>query len=92
MIDVPVELVSVLEEFVRALRECGHRGWAHRMERARMEIMAGNAHGLDIVLNAFGGTAGINDLVLPGDHRVKVLAAQVRDQASALRSQIHSRP
>jgi hypothetical protein len=92
MIDVPAELVIALEEYMQALRACGHRGWAHRMERARVEIGAGNAHGLDIVLNAFGGTAGINDLPLPGDHRVKVLAAQVQDQASALRARIHGRP
>jgi hypothetical protein len=62
MVDGPSELVPVLGESVRGLRESGHGGWAHRMERALAEITACNAHGLDIVLNACGGTADISDL------------------------------
>ncbi len=90
MIDVPGELVVALDAFVRTLSECGYPGWARRMERGRSKIAAGDAQGLDIVLNAYGGTGSLNDLPFTDDHPVKVLSAEVRERCTAVRTQIQS--
>ncbi|BFV60748.1 hypothetical protein KCMC57_up58520 [Kitasatospora sp. CMC57] len=91
MIDTPRELMTALDAFVRVLGECGHPGWARRMERARSKIVAGEAQGLDIVLNAYGGTGSLSDLPFADDHPVKVLGVEVQERSAAVRIQLHSR-
>ncbi|MED7949668.1 DUF6966 domain-containing protein [Streptomyces sp. BE303] len=89
MIDVPGELTTALDAFARTLNESGYPGWARRMERGRSKIAAGDAQGLDIVLNAYGGAGSLNDLPFTDDHPVKVLSAEVRERCTAVRTRLH---
>ncbi|MFC1404976.1 MULTISPECIES: DUF6966 domain-containing protein [Streptacidiphilus] len=79
-------LMIKLDEFMQALTECGFQGWADWMELAKGEIAAGDLHGIERVLGAYGGMGSISDLPLAYDHRVMVLSAEVHSLASWMNS------
>lgn len=58
------ELLSVLARVSVLLGEAGERHWATWVNTAAARIRAGDASGLDIVLDANGGMGSFNDLVL----------------------------
>jgi hypothetical protein len=86
MSDVPRQLVGKLDEFVASLRAHDQEHWAQRMELARSEIAAGDPHGVDRILGAYGGMGSINDLPLPFDHGVIALSGEVYGLASSIRA------
>lgn len=58
------ELLTVLARISGLLREAGARHWATWVNTAAARIRAGDASGLDIVLDANGGMGSFNDVVL----------------------------
>jgi hypothetical protein len=66
-------LAGVLEQTVSLLNQHGESHWAAWLATCERELAAGDAHGLDRFLGAFGGMGSFNDLLVMkvNGHRIE---------------------
>src|SRR5689334_20375693 len=82
------ELISLLERAVDVLRTSGQKRWAAWLEKDRKLIADGDFHGVEHVLQAFGGMGSLNDVLLASesqDAELKRLTSRIYEIANALR-------
>jgi len=92
-------LLSGLDETITLLDQHGESHWVRWMRATRAEVQAHDAHGLDRLLQAYGGMGSFNDVVLthlnghqidPNEEpsvneRLDALRSSMYENASALR-------
>jgi hypothetical protein len=61
------QLLTVLEPLAILLRENGEKRWAGWIEKSTRHLQAGDLHGVDHLLSAYGGMGSINDIKASDD-------------------------
>ncbi len=62
--DTYAALLAAMADLVALLSAYGERDWANWVHRDRTSIERGEQHGLDSMLEAFGGVGSLSDLVI----------------------------
>lgn len=95
VLDLVDELLSNLDSVITALEQCGELRWAEWMKCARWDLRAGDAHGLDTIIAAYGAAGSFDevgyaaaDLVV--GERIAELRTSIYEQASQLRREVRS--
>src|SRR5579859_8136099 len=60
--DAVPELIQVLTDLTRLLREFGDHHWAAWMDKARTLIVASDYYGIEYLSSAYGGMGSFNDV------------------------------
>ncbi|HYH83726.1 MAG TPA: hypothetical protein VEX86_28280 [Longimicrobium sp.] len=81
------ELLAALDELAAILAEGGDEHWREWMRASAAEIRAGDAHGLDRLLGAFGGAGSLNDIGW-GGARMDRLRTRIFELATELRREL----
>ncbi|SDT70703.1 hypothetical protein [Jiangella sp. DSM 45060] len=89
--DDVARLAELLGEAVTLLERYGETRWASLLSASKRELLAGDAHGLLRLQNAFGGMGSLNDLLImeANGHPVqRDDERNVNERLTALRSEI----
>lgn len=86
-------LLALLDEGITLLHQHGESRWARWMRTVRAEVQMHDAHGLQRLLQAYGGMGSFNDVVLTHLNGHQIDTKQERtanERLDALRSSMHS--